>query len=200
MTHPTSLEQRLQLIRTKAAHHPLTLREILTVLNGKGRPLLLVLLSLPFCQPIMIPGLSIPFGLIIAGFGLRTVFGGKGWGPKRLLKHQFKKTTVRKLTKGALWLLKKVRPILKPRLVWLSRRRPFQVINGLLICLLGLMLALPLPVPFINMLPSWSILLISLGLLEEDGLFILAGYLLTLGAAVVLMALVVSADLLINLF
>ena len=38
------------------------------------------------------------------------------------------------------------------------------------------MLLLPLPIPFSNILPAFSVLLFSAGLLERDGVFILAGY------------------------
>jgi len=45
------------------------------------------------------------------------------------------------------------------------------------IAIAALLLALPLPIPFTNMIPGWAIFLIALGLMERDGLFILAGHL-----------------------
>ena len=42
----------------------------------------------------------------------------------------------------------------------------------------ALVLVLPLPIPFTNSFPAWAILLVAAGLLERDGLFILAGYLI----------------------
>jgi hypothetical protein len=42
----------------------------------------------------------------------------------------------------------------------------------------ALALLLPLPIPFTNSFPAWTILLLAAGLLERDGLFILAGYLI----------------------
>ena len=41
---------------------------------------------------------------------------------------------------------------------------------------LAILLALPLPIPFSNLLAAIPILLISLALLEEDGAFLIAGY------------------------
>jgi hypothetical protein len=46
------------------------------------------------------------------------------------------------------------------------------------------LLLLPLPVPFSNTIPAWAIMLMAGGLLERDGLFILAGYITALGAIV----------------
>ena len=52
--------------------------------------------------------------------------------------------------------------------------------DGLIIVLLGVFLALPLPIPTTNMGVAWPILLVSLGVLENDGLFISLGYVFAL--------------------
>jgi hypothetical protein len=40
-------------------------------------------------------------------------------------------------------------------------------------------MSLPLPIPFTNLFPAYTILFLAIGLLESDGLFILIGYSLT---------------------
>jgi hypothetical protein len=40
-------------------------------------------------------------------------------------------------------------------------------------------MSLPLPIPFTNLLPAYTILFLAIGLLESDGLFILFGYAMT---------------------
>jgi hypothetical protein len=52
--------------------------------------------------------------------------------------------------------------------------------HGLMICILGLLLALPLPIPLSNLTAAWSTFLIALGILEDDGASVLAGYLISL--------------------
>ena len=42
-----------------------------------------------------------------------------------------------------------------------------------------MLLLLPLPIPFSNVIPAWAILLVAGGLLERDGAFILAGHIFT---------------------
>jgi hypothetical protein len=37
-------------------------------------------------------------------------------------------------------------------------------------------MSLPLPIPLTNLVPAYTILLLAIGLLEFDGLFILIGY------------------------
>ena len=53
------------------------------------------------------------------------------------------------------------------------------IINCLAICILGIFLALPLPIPLSNLTAAWSIFLIALGILEDDGVFVLIGYLIS---------------------
>ncbi|MEO7599781.1 MAG: exopolysaccharide biosynthesis protein, partial [Opitutus sp.] len=62
-----------------------TLREVMAVLHGRGYVLFVMLLALPFSTPIPIPGLSTPFGLVIALIGVRLALGQKPWLPARLL-------------------------------------------------------------------------------------------------------------------
>jgi hypothetical protein len=51
----------------------------------------------------------------------------------------------------------------------------FGRIAGFLIALSGLMLMLPLPLPFSNSLPAWTVLFLAAGALGRDGLFFFAG-------------------------
>lgn len=167
-----SLEEELLLLKEEGKDSPLAISKILKLLSGKGRALILVFLSLPFCQPIQIPGLSTPFGLAIAFLGLRLAFGKKVWLPKSLLEKKVPVETLQKTADMALGLVRKVRPWIHPRISWLC----YSFANGLIISALGIFLALPLPIPLSNLASAWSILLISLGILEDDGLFVLIGY------------------------
>jgi len=56
--------------------------------------------------------------------------------------------------------------------------------NGILLAFLSVLLALPLPIPMSNMLAAIPIVLIALALLEDDGLYLAAGYLAAIPCAV----------------
>lgn len=157
-----------------------SVEEILKILSGKGHVLLLIFLSLPFCQPLQIPGLSTPFGLVIAFFGFRMAFGKDLWLPKRLLSKKLASATVQKISEKCLKLMKKMMRWVHPRLEKMYQHRIMHICNGLLIVLLGIFLALPLPIPLSNVAAGWAIFLVSIGLLEDDGIFILAGYFISL--------------------
>lgn len=175
-----TLEEKILFLQQEGKNKSLSLAEILQVLSGKGQSLILILLSLPFCQPIQIPGLSTPFGLMVAFIGLRMAFGKKIWLPKKLLKKDIPKHSLNKITEKTLHLIRKMKPWIHPRFTWISRSFFMKKGNGLMIFVLGLLLALPLPIPMSNLTAAWSILLIAFGTLEDDGIFILTGYLVSL--------------------
>ncbi len=174
------LEEEILLLQQEAKSAPISIKEILQRLSGKGRALILIFLSLPFCQPIQIPGLSTPFGLTIAFVGLRMVFGKYTWLPKAVLSKTITAETLQKITDKALRILRKMKGWIHPRLSWICHSSPMQSTNGLTIFMLGIFLALPLPIPLTNLAAAWSIFFIALGLLEDDGAFVLLGYLAAL--------------------
>jgi hypothetical protein len=175
-----TLEQRILTLKRQVRFIPISISKAMYVLAGKGRILIVIIMSFPFCQPIQIPGLSIPFGVGIALVGMRIAFGKRSWLPKKLLSKKISRSTVNKVTDKALWLIKKIGRFLYPRLPWLSLSPFMKVMNGLLICANGLVLAIPIPIPFINMGFAWSALLLGLGMLENDGVFIISGYVMFL--------------------
>lgn len=175
-----TIEEDILLLQEKGKHSSTSIGEILDILSDKGQSLIILFLSLPFCQPIQIPGFSIPFGLAIAFIGLKMVFGKYAWLPKRILAKSITANTLQKITEKSLWLLKKMKRWIYPRLAWLCYYPALQIMNGLLISILGILLALPLPTPFSNLMAAWSILFIGLGLLKDDGVFILIGYFVSL--------------------
>lgn len=161
----------------KSENKPVTVGSLFKLLEGRGYPILLIILSLPFSLPISIPGLSVVFGLILAILGLRICFGKTPWLPEKLKHRSIPSHSLVSIAHKALWLSKKLEKILRPRLLILSQNRYLLRIHGLIICVLGIFLALPLPIPLSNLPAAWPILFLALGLLENDGLFILLGYL-----------------------
>ncbi len=176
-----TLEEGIDDLKKEMKEKPsLTIETILSVLSGKGRPLLIILLALPFCQPIQIPGLSIPFGLVIAFIGLRMTFGKHIWLPEKLLRKTVSTTTLEKITDKAHALIKKIKRWIHPRIHWACHSLLMEKLNGVTLFLSGILLALPLPIPLSNIAAAWAIFLIALGVLEDDGLFVLIGYFLLL--------------------
>ena len=71
-----------------------------------------------------------------------------------------------------------IEKLIRPRLTFLTDTPGLVQLHAVLMLIAALVLVLPLPIPFTNSFPAWAILLVAAGLLERDGLFILAGYLI----------------------
>lgn len=172
----SELEAELLLLKTRTNTPCISIKTIVETLSGKGRFLILLILSLPFCQPLQIPGVSTPFGLAIAFIGFRVGFGKRIWLPKAILSKTLSTKYLSKIIDKALLILHKIDPWIHPRLSAISQSRWMQTINGSLIIILGIFLALPLPIPLSNLAAAWAIFLITLGILSSDGVVILIGY------------------------
>lgn len=177
-----TLEEGLLLLEQEAMIQPVSIEEILRILSGRGRLLLVMLLCLPFCQPLQIPGTSTPFGLLIAFIGIRMIFGKKVWLPKKLLKKRISARTLKKIVDRVLLIVRKMKRVVRPRWSWLCHSSYMRIINGSLIVILAILLALPLPVTLTNLAPAWSIFILAFAILEDDGLFVLIGQLLALAS------------------
>ncbi len=161
-----------------------TLREVIALLHGRGFVLLLMLLALPFTTPVPLPGLSTPFGLIIALIGVRLVFGEKPWLPARLLDTRLPPRVFAKVFELTRRIVLAFERLLRPRLLWVTGTPRRDQLHAVPIVVCALMLLLPLPIPFSNTIPAWAILFTAAGMLERDGVFILTGYVATrLGVA-----------------
>lgn len=178
------LSEEFALILREFEVETVTLREVIALLHGRGYVLLIMLLALPFCQPLPLPGLSTPLGLIIAIIGGRLALGWKPWLPRRLLDTRLPPNVFKKVFAVTQRIVSWFERLLRPRLLWVTATPRLQQLHATPIVLCALLLLLPLPLPFSNVLPAWGVMLIAGGLLERDGKFILAGYVATLVSVV----------------
>jgi hypothetical protein len=181
---PRKLSEEFALILKEFEVETVTLREVLGLLHGRGYVLLVMLLALPFCQPIPLPGLSTPLGLIIAIIGARLMMGWKPWLPKRLLDTRLPPKLFAKVFAVTQRIVAWFERLLRPRLLWVTATPRLQQLHAAPVVLCSLMLLLPLPLPFSNVIPAWGVMLIAGGLLERDGKFIIAGYFATVASLV----------------
>ncbi|MSU66404.1 MAG: exopolysaccharide biosynthesis protein [Opitutus sp.] len=179
---PRCLSEEFALILREFEVETVTLREVILLLHGRGYVLLVMLLALPFCTPVPLPGVSTPFGLIIALIGGRLVLGEKPWLPARLLDTRLPPAIFVKVFAVTRRILMAFERMLRPRLRWITGSPLLLRCHAVPIVICALLLLLPLPIPLSNTFPAWAIMLISAGLLERDGIFIIAGYLTTAAA------------------
>lgn len=174
------LKESLLALLKEADQQEIAYKTLFTYLTGRGYPVLLILLSIPFCLPISIPGLSTSFGLVAAFIGIRIAFGRHFWWPEWLMNKTISRATLERIIQKTIQITDYLQPILHPRMSYLTMNPTIHRLHGLVIFFLSMILAMPIPIPLTNMLPAIPILMISLGLLEDDGLFIIIGYILFL--------------------
>jgi len=175
LTVPARFSQDLRGLAQHFADRPARLSEILTVTQGQGFNLLLLLIGLPFLTPIPLPGLSTPFGLLILAIGAQLALGQRPWLPEKVLERDLPARFIARLLGAASRVVRWLEFLLRPRLAFLHERWVYRRIAGTLIMLSGLLLLLPLPIPLSNSFPALTVVLLAAGAMERDGLFFLAG-------------------------
>lgn len=171
---PRRLSDELAMILREFEVETVTIREVITVLQGRAYDLLLLLLALPFLLPVPLLGLSTPFGTVIAIIAARLMVGQSPWLPARLLDTKIPPKFFPLLFRGARRILRVFELMLKPRMLWLTTARLPQL-HAFIIFVSAVLLLLPLP-PGTNFPPALCIVIMAAGLLERDGIFILGGY------------------------
>ncbi|MFI5333803.1 MAG: exopolysaccharide biosynthesis protein [Chlamydiales bacterium] len=166
----------------------LTLKELADHIGSRAQALITLFLSVPFVLFIPLPGLSIVFGIFIFINGIRIATKKRLWFPRLLLKRRIHGARLSKCFHGAERIVKRLEKFTRPRGHFLIRHPRLQILHGIMLATCGFLLALPLP-PGTNFPPGLTALFLSIGILEEDGLFIILGYLffmLTLGFFILL--------------
>ncbi|MCG9895860.1 MAG: exopolysaccharide biosynthesis protein [Fimbriimonadaceae bacterium] len=164
----------------KSDRDDLTLGDVLKQASESGFGLLLVFIALPIAAPFTPPGLSIPFGLLVLGLAFQILLKREspimpGWITKRPLKTEGKKN---RFVEAMIKISRFFERWTKPRMTFWFKPTVFRAVVLPGIFMGGIVLLLPLPV--VNTLSSGSVLLIGMGMVEEDGLFALVGVLAAL--------------------
>jgi hypothetical protein len=170
------LSTDLELLQAQVKGESLTIVELKQSLKGRGSAMLLILLALPFCF-IAIPGLSTPFGIAICLIGACLVMGREPWLPRFILHRRLSSARLAQLLTGAIKVARQLEKFVRPRLGFLHAGPVMLRLVGFGIVIASLGLMLPLPIPFSNSIPAWAVVLLAIGMMENDGLFVLLGHL-----------------------
>lgn len=149
----------------------LSVGELIDRMHDRAHTALLVLFALPNTLPA-IPGTSALTGIPLVYLSMQLILGRKPWLPAIIANRSFPRESLVSVLEQAKPWLERSEKLLHPRLGVLTGPRAETVV-GVLMLLLAL--AVMLPIPFGNMLPSLAIIFFSLGLMEEDGFWIIAG-------------------------
>jgi hypothetical protein len=175
---PERPSQQIRQLIIAFGERPITLRDVLTVLRGRAYILLLLLLALPFCTPIPLPGVSLPFGVVIALIGFRLAAGRPPSLPQRFLNTVLPTGFFTRLLRATHWLIRWLEKFMRPRLMHLLDAKILRHGYGTIIAVCGLLLLLPIPIPLSNGFPAMTVVLLAGAMLERDGCCLVAGLLM----------------------
>jgi hypothetical protein len=185
---PTS--EFLAVVVIEQKNELITVGGIKNALHERGFGILMAIAAIPICLPIPAPpGYTTLFSLPLFIFSLQMIFGMRApWLPAWLERKSIQKSTLEKiLTKAQPWL-KKIETYMQPRMTYISVST-WERFIGVFAFVFAVSIALPIPLT--NFLPGWGILIMSLGLLNRDGLTILVGMLIgTVGIGIAMIVLV----------
>lgn len=185
-----AISQQLTQLAAEAPQSVVTLDWVLNRLNERAFGLFLLVLALPCCIPFLygIPQVvSLPLMLVSVQIlvGRRTP-----WLPAKLGARTVTKEGLQSLSDRAGPWLRKIEAISRPRLTALSRP-PVDRLVGFGLVLFSASILVPLPGT--NTVPGIAVVVISMGLLQRDGILILLG--LLLGTAWIATLIVAGATL-----
>ncbi len=143
------------------------------LLSMRGHVLLLAFFSLPLCLPVGIPVVSTLLGLLLIVVAFFLVLNQRPWLPDRLRATVIPFESIEKMVQLAVPRAEWVESKLKHRMPWLSEKGLTIRIHALAMLLLAFVASVPMVT---NFPAAFPILMLSLGLLKRDGVFILAAY------------------------
>lgn len=154
-----------------------TLRELMLAIGEQGLLLLCALATLPFLFPVSIPGVSTVFGAAIVLLAVAVTLNRMPWLPSSILDRRLDAAKLVPVMRKGVGIVSRLDAWVRPRALQLTTGR-MTVVNGCVLIFGGVLLMAPFGlIPFSNTAPAVGILLLTIGMLQRDGLFVVLGYL-----------------------
>lgn len=166
-----SLATTLQRIAARTDRDRIYIRDLLAELDQRAIAAMLFVFAVPNTIPVP-PGVSGVLGAPLLFLAAQLMLGRAPWLPALIADRSFARADfARILDKIGPWLTKAER-LMRPRLT-VFIKPPAEYIIGAITLVLAIVLFLPIPLG--NMLPAIAICILSLGLIQRDGVWIIAG-------------------------
>ncbi len=172
-----SSEVLREIAENKHLRKKLTYQHIVDTLGERAFGIMILFFSLPSLFPVsVVPGVAVIFSLPIIIFTLEMVFGSDSlWLPKFIANKQISHAHLSRIISVVLPYIMKLERLTKPR--WTFMTCPTaNIIRDIAIFCLALLLMLP--IPFSNVILGILLVIFSIGIIENDGVFIFVGLIL----------------------
>ncbi len=167
------------------------LGELLSVLGDRAFSISMLILALPNAVGLgAIPGLSTVFGLPQIVLALQMAVGmERPWLPQWLLERTIARKDLDTMIAKSMPHLLRIEKVLRPRWGFMSGYAAERCLGGVFVVLASVV---SLPIPLGNQPPAVGIALVSLGLVEHDGVFIVFGLIASVIAVAIAAAVVLA--------
>jgi hypothetical protein len=165
------LSQVLTDIGADTSRDSVAIDDLIALLGARGRAGLMLLFAVPNVLPAP-PGLSGVLGLPLLYLSVQMMLDRVPWLPGLIGDRAIPRDRFAQLVERVGPWLARAERLLRPRWSLLVGPWSERVVGA--ICLV-LAAVLALPIPFGNMLPAFAICLLSLGILERDGVWVAVG-------------------------
>ena len=170
-----SLTEQIGSVLKGAPKEGLCLKDLVNTLEYRAHAIVIIILCLPFCTPIPLPGASSIIAVFIFFIAGAILFRLPPYLPFGWESRRFDCGRLLKIYERAEPWLRKLELVLRPRWLVLAAHPAAVRVHGLLIILTAVLLALPAP-PGGNALPGLAIMALCLALIEEDGVLSVVGF------------------------
>jgi hypothetical protein len=154
-------------------HQTVTIQSFLDSLGDRVYGLGILLWVLPNCIP-MVPGVAGVTGVMIMIMALQMALGQTTpWLPRAVRNRPLPRMKLLEISQKAIPRLRKLEKFIRPRYHCLNNHA-MRIFTALVIFVMAFILLLPIPIVG-NMPPGWAIALLSISLIERDGLVLLLG-------------------------
>ena len=147
------------------------MQDLFAALGDRALAALLFVFAVPNVIPSP-PGLSTVLGVPLLFLSGQMLLGRNAWLPAFVARRSMAREDFNALMSRVLPWLERAEKLLKPRFSGLALP-PMEYLVGLVCLTLAVILVLPIPLG--NIPPAFAIALMALGILERDGVWVLAG-------------------------
>jgi hypothetical protein len=162
-------------LAAEAGRERVSVKDLFAALGDRALAALLFVFAVPNVVPSP-PGLSTVLGVPLLFLSGQMLLGRAAWLPAFVARRSMAREDFEALVSRMLPWLERAEKLLKPRFSGLALP-PMEYLVGLVCLILAVILVLPIPLG--NIPPAFAIALMALGVLERDGVWVLAGLAVT---------------------
>lgn len=167
-----AISDRLHQLAAEAQGNDVSLDWVMDHLGERAFGLFLLFLALPCCIPFLygVPQIVALPMMFVAG---QVLLGRRApWLPERLGARTVSSDSLARLAERAGPWLRRIEALSRPRLTALTRAPADQMVG---IALVAFSASILVPLPGTNTVPGFAVVIVSMGLLQRDGVLVILG-------------------------